>query len=218
VKQQFTVVSNMDRPLGFTKVEASDPSLKVTKVGERVRTAQEGGGTEYTFEVVSEGGLPQGDFNGRIAIETDNEKSPSHYISLRANVMGDFAFSPARVALVTEKGQVTSRRITVNSRKGSPFTVAGVSHDLKAPITFETEMNAEGTEANITATINTAEIEPRSYQGRATINIASQDGAQSSVLVPIILSVRPARPSGAPSTASRLPVQGPAAPPPSTRQ
>ncbi|MBI1290005.1 DUF1573 domain-containing protein [bacterium] len=213
VSQRFSVVSNLEKPLAFKKIEPSDPALTVTQVGERTRTKQEGGGTEYEFEVSAPKGLPQGDFNGRVSIETDNEKNPNQYLSLRANVVGDFAFSPARLALITEKGQMISRNITVTSRKGSAFTVVGVTHDVALPIKFETTMNEAKTEATVTAEIDATNVEPRSYTGRATITIADTNGTQSSMLVPIIASIRGQRPTAVPSTASRLPVQGPAAPP-----
>jgi len=215
ITQRFSVISNLPTPLAFKRVEASDASLKVEKVSERPRPAVEGGGVEHVFEITSTGALPGGEFNGQVTLETDQPTNPVHYLTLRGSVVGEFTHSPNRIALVTEKGKEIERRISIVSRKGTTFEITGTKHDLSVPLEFSVEQNEAKTEATITTKFNTGDIEPRSYTGRATVDIKAKDGRSQSIVVPVVLSVRPPRPaSSAPSASgSRYPVQGPAAPP-----
>jgi hypothetical protein len=225
-RQRFTIISHLEKPLNILGVTTTDARITASKVDERRRTPEEGGGLEHIFEAVVPAQMPQGDLNVRVNIQTDYAPQPEQWVALRGTVAGEFTYSPSRVTIVMEKGQDIARRVAFNSRKGRPFKIVSVNHDLGVPADFEIEPGAGPDQQIVMVRVSNPDLEVRGYTGRLKVSVMDADSMESTLDLPFFINVREPRrvvaPAPAQGAAARpsttLPVQGPAAPPPAARQ
>jgi hypothetical protein len=191
--QAFSLLADTTDTITILSATSADERFTVTPTGSK---AGQDGGTEFTFDVVLDSTLAQGDMDSRVTIVTSHPKTPTHFVTLRANILGAFAYSPTRITAVLNKDAQVSRQLTITSRKDQPFTIGEPTHDLQVPIEFSITDGARPAQKVLKALIK-GDGTARPLTGRLRVPIENGDGSKEELEIPMIVQLREPRIPGA---------------------